>query len=163
MDKLWAPWRMEYILSDKAEDQGCIFCDKCQPNEDDRRNLVLYRGEHAFILMNLYPYNNGHLMIAPYEHVDSLEKLPLETLTEVMALVQKTVGILRKTMRAEGFNMGVNQGKIAGAGIAEHLHFHIVPRWAGDTNFMPVTGHTKVMVQGLTETYDRLKKAFDEL
>lgn len=163
MDKLWAPWRMEYILSDKSEDQGCIFCDKSHPKADDRENLVLFRGERAFILMNLYPYNNGHLMIAPYEHVDSLEKLPLETLTEVMALVQRTVGLLRKTMRAEGFNLGVNQGKIAGAGIAEHLHFHIVPRWTGDTNFMPVTGHTKVMVQGLTETYDRLKKAFDEL
>lgn len=163
MDKLWAPWRMEYILSDKSEDQGCIFCDKSRPEADDRKNLVLFRGERAFILMNLYPYNNGHLMIAPYDHVDSLEKLPLATLTEVMTLAQKTVGVLRKSMRAEGFNLGMNQGKIAGAGIAEHLHFHIVPRWAGDTNFMPVTGHTKVMVQGLTETYDTLKKAFSEL
>ena len=160
MDKLWAPWRMEYILSEKEE--GCIFCDKSQAT-DDRENLVLFRGERAFILMNLFPYNNGHLMLAPYEHVDSLEKLSLDTLTEVMALSQQTMTILRKNIRAEGFNLGVNQGKIAGAGIAEHLHFHIVPRWPGDTNFMPVTGHTKVMVQGLTETFDSLKIAFDAL
>lgn len=160
MDQLWAPWRMEYILSDK--ENGCIFCDKSRVDaKNDRKNLVLYRGEHAFVLMNLFPYNNGHLMIAPYEHADSLEKLPLPTLTEIMALSQRSMTILRNSIRAEGFNLGVNQGKIAGAGIAEHLHFHIVPRWSGDTNFMPVTGHTKVMVQGLTETYDALKGAFE--
>lgn len=159
MDQLWAPWRMEYILSDK--ESGCIFCDKSQTStENDRENLVLFRGKYAFILMNLFPYNNGHLMIAPYDHKESLEKLSLETLTEIMALSQTTMTILRKSLRAEGFNLGVNQGKIAGAGIAEHLHFHIVPRWTGDTNFMPVTGHTKVMVQGLTETFDSLKAAF---
>jgi len=161
MDQLWAPWRMEYILSDK--ERGCIFCDKSQVVDavSDRKNLVLFRGKHAFILMNLFPYNNGHLMIAPYEHVNTLEKLPLATLTEIMAMSQQTMAILGKSIRAEGFNLGVNQGKIAGAGIAEHLHFHIVPRWTGDTNFMPVTGHTKVMVQGLTETYDSLKESFE--
>ncbi len=160
MDQLWAPWRMEYILSEK--ENGCIFCDKARV-ETDRENLLLYRGKTAFVLMNLYPYNNGHLMLAPYEHVDSLEKLPVNTLTEVMTLSQVTMKILRETLGAEGFNLGVNQGKIAGAGIAGHLHFHIVPRWPGDTNFMPVTGHTKVMVQGLTETFDQLKAEFNKL
>lgn len=158
--KMWAPWRMEYIRSIKQE--GCIFCDK--PAADtDRENLILYRGKTCCILMNLYPYNNGHLMIAPYEHTHLMEGLPSETLTEIMQLSQECFKILRLEFRAEGFNLGLNEGTIAGAGIAEHIHFHIVPRWAGDTNFMPVTGHTKVLVQGLKESYDTLKPYFDEI
>ena len=156
--KLWAPWRMEYIRTIKTP--GCIFCDKPAVDED-RENLLLFRGEEAFVLMNLYPYNNGHLLVAPYAHVDSIEKLPSSTLTEIMSLVQLSMRAIREEMNPQGFNVGVNQGEIAGAGIAEHVHFHIVPRWAGDTNFMPITGHAKVIVQGLTDTYDCLKPHFD--
>ena len=158
--KLWAPWRMEYIRSIK--EPGCIFCDK--PAKDtDRENLLLYRGQDCAVFMNLYPYNNGHLMIAPYAHTHLMEKLPLQVLTEIMQLAQKCMDILRQEFKAEGFNLGLNEGAIAGAGIAEHIHFHIVPRWAGDTNFMPVTGHAKVLVQGLLESYDVLKPYFDEI
>ncbi len=151
---------MEYIKSIKTE--GCIFCDK--PAEvADRENLLLYRGEHACVMMNLYPYNNGHLMVAPYQHVSSIEEVEIEALTEVMQLAQACMGILREEIKAQGFNMGLNQGEIAGAGIAEHVHFHIVPRWAGDTNYMPITGHAKVLVQGLQESYDALKPHFEKL
>ena len=160
MEKMWAPWRMEYIRSIKQE--GCIFCDK--PEDDkDRENLLLYRGKTCCVLMNLYPYNNGHLMIAPYEHNHEMENLPVETLTEIMQLSQECIKILRNEFKAEGFNLGLNEGAIAGAGIAEHIHFHIVPRWAGDTNFMPVTGHAKVLVQGLKESYDVLKPHFEKI
>lgn len=160
MEKMWAPWRMEYIRSIKQE--GCIFCDK-PGAEDDRDNLLLFRGKTCCILMNLFPYNNGHLMIAPYEHNHEMESLPVETLTEIMQLSQECIKILRKEFKAEGFNLGMNEGAIAGAGIAEHIHFHIVPRWAGDTNFMPVMGHAKVLVQGLQESYDTLKPYFDKI
>ncbi|NQV42874.1 MAG: HIT domain-containing protein [Candidatus Marinimicrobia bacterium] len=160
MEKMWAPWRMEYIRSIKQE--GCIFCDK-PAAEDDRENLLLFRGKTCCVLMNLFPYNNGHLMIAPYEHNHEMENLPLETLTEVMQLSQECIKILRDEFRAEGFNLGLNEGTIAGAGIAEHIHFHIVPRWAGDTNFMPVTGHAKVLVQGLKESWDVLKPHFEKI
>ena len=158
--KMWAPWRMEYIRSIKEE--GCIFCDKPEADED-RENLLLFRGEHACVLMNLYPYNNGHLMIAPYVHSNEMTQLSAEVLAEVMKLSQECMRILKTEFKAEGFNLGLNQGAIAGAGIAEHLHFHIVPRWAGDTNFMPVTGHAKVLVQGLKESYDVLKPYFDKI
>ena len=160
MEKMWAPWRMEYIRSIKQE--GCIFCDK-PAVENDRENLLLYRGKTCCVFMNLYPYNNGHLMIAPYEHNHEMENLPVETLTEVMQLSQECIKILKKEFRAEGFNLGLNEGAIAGAGIAEHIHFHIVPRWVGDTNFMPVTGHAKVLVQGLKESWDVLKPHFDKI
>jgi len=160
IERMWAPWRMEYIRSIKQE--GCIFCDK-PADTADRENLLLFRGKHSCVLMNLYPYNNGHLMIAPYDHKNRMEDLPLETLTEIMRLSQESLRILRREFRAEGFNMGLNEGEIAGAGIAEHVHFHIVPRWGGDTNFMPITGHAKVLVQGLQESYDILKPYFDKI
>ena len=151
---------MEYIRTIRQE--GCIFCDK--PAQDqDRENLLLYRGRHCSVLMNLYPYNNGHLLIAPYAHKQRLMDLSLEALTEVMQLSQECMRILEQEFRAEGFNLGLNQGEIAGAGIAEHIHFHIVPRWGGDTNFMPITGHAKVLVQGLKESYDSLKPHFDKI
>lgn len=151
---------MEFIQSIREE--GCIFCIK-PTQQTDRDNLILYRGERCFILMNLYPYNNGHLMIAPYEHNHLMEDLPAETLQEIMSLAQESFKILRQEFRAEGFNLGLNEGTIAGAGIADHVHFHIVPRWAGDTNFMPITGHTKVLVQGLKESYDVMKPHFDKI
>ena len=158
MKKLWAPWRIEYIRSPK--ENGCIFCDK-PAGDNDREDLILYRGEKAFILMNLYPYNNAHLMIAPYIHVDNTEELDADTYKEIMVLADQSMAILKETMDAQGFNFGANIGAAAGAGIEEHIHFHIVPRWAGDTNFMPVLGHTKVEVQGLQECYDLLRPHFD--
>jgi ATP adenylyltransferase len=160
MDKLWAPWRIEYVRQPKEE--ACIFCVKPQ-QKDDRETLILYRGKRAFVLMNLYPYSNGHLMVAPYQHCDNTEDLETATLTEIMTLANHSMSILRKTMRAEGFNMGLNVGRAAGAGIEEHVHYHLVPRWVGDTNYMPILGHTKVIVEGLQETYDLLKPEFDRL
>ena len=158
MKKLWAPWRIEYIRSPKED--GCILCDK-PAGDNDREYLNLYRGEKVFILMNLYPYNNAHLMIAPYIHVDNTEELDADTYKEIMVLADQSMAILKETMDAQGFNFGANIGAAAGAGIEEHIHFHIVPRWAGDTNFMPVLGHTKVEVQGLQECYDLLRPHFD--
>ncbi|HIB61295.1 MAG TPA: HIT domain-containing protein [Candidatus Marinimicrobia bacterium] len=160
MHKLWAPWRIEYIRSEQKE--GCIFCDK--PNENnDREMLILHRGKHAFVLMNLYPYNNGHLMLAPYSHVDNSNDMSTAERNEIMLLADEAMKILKKTMKADGFNFGANIGRSGGAGIEDHIHYHIVPRWQGDTNFMPVVGHTKVQVQGLQETFDILKPAFDQL
>lgn len=160
MKKLWAPWRIEYIRSPKKE--GCIFCDK--PNRDkDRDDLILYRGKNVCVLMNLYPYNNAHLLIAPYEHVDHMHGLDLKTYQEIMMLADHSMEILKKTMGAQGFNFGANIGAAGGAGIEEHIHFHVVPRWAGDTNFMPVLGHTKVQVDGLLECYDQLKPHFESI
>ena len=160
MDKLWAPWRIDYIRSEKEE--GCIFCDK-PANGDDRTMLILYRGEYSIVLMNLYPYNNGHLMIAPYQHTDSTQELSYSSRSEIMELADQTMTIQKNVLNANGFNYGANIGYSGGAGIANHIHFHIVPRWAGDTNFMPVVGHTKVQVQGLQETFDDLKPHFDKL
>lgn len=158
--KMWAPWRMEFIRSIK--DDGCIFCDKPSENKD-RDNLLLFRGKYSCVLMNLYPYNNGHLMIAPYEHNDKMEDLPEETLAEIMKLGQESIRILKSQLNAEGVNLGLNEGAVAGAGIADHVHFHIVPRWTGDTNFMPITGHAKVLVQGLEETYDFLRPYYEKI
>ena len=160
MKKLWAPWRIEYIRSPKED--GCIFCDK-PAGDNDREDLILYRGEKVFILMNLYPYNNAHLMIAPYIHVDNTEELDADTYKEIMVLADQSMAILKETIDAQGFNFGANIGAAAGAGIEDHIHFHIVPRWAGDTNFMPVLGHTKVEVQGLQECYDLLRPPFDRI
>ena len=160
MDKLWAPWRIEYIRSPKED--GCIFCIKSQET-NDRNNLVLYRGKEAFILMNLYPYSNGHLMISPYQHTSETDDLSSACNSEIMDMANKSMSILSKTFNAEGFNFGANFGKAGGAGIEEHLHYHIVPRWTGDTNFMPVTGGTRVLVEGLQESWDLLKPKFNEI
>ncbi|HEX6542816.1 MAG TPA: HIT domain-containing protein [Ktedonobacterales bacterium] len=159
MEHLWAPWRMAYINADDEKEQGCIFCVKPQQDRDEE-NLVLYRGERCFVLMNLFPYNNGHLMIAPYAHVPDIEHLDAETLTEMMLTAQKSLAALRAAMRPNGFNMGINQGTVAGAGIADHVHLHVVPRWNGDTNFMPVLADTKVMPDFLQNTYRQLKPYF---
>ena len=137
MDRLWAPWRIDYIKSEK--EKGCIFCDK--PAEgDDHSMLILYRGENSFVIMNLYPYNNGHLMIAPYQHTDSTHELNSGSRSEIMELADQIMTIQKNIMNADGFNYGANIGYSGGAGIADHIHFHIVPRWTGDTNFMPVLG-----------------------
>jgi len=151
---------MEYVRTPKED--GCIFCDKSE-SDQDRDNLVLFRGTDSFVLMNLYPYNNAHLLIAPYEHVDTTISLSSKVSIEMMNLANESMKIIKMTMNAEGFNFGANIGAIGGAGIKDHVHFHIVPRWLGDTNFMPVIGHTKVLIEGLRETYDELLPHFDKL
>ena len=156
--KLWAPWRMEYVSNPSKK--GNIFLEKAQQN-NDRENLVLYRGKYSFVLMNLYPYNNGHLMVAPYEQYDDMTLLNSTTMLEIMEITKKSISILKNKLNSEGINFGLNMGKAAGAGIDEHLHFHIVPRWGGDANFMPILGHTEVIMQSLFDTYDLLKTEFD--
>lgn len=160
MKKLWAPWRIEYIRQMKED--GCIFCEK-QQKDDDREMLILDRGEFSYVLMNLYPYNNGHLMIAPYEHLNDPLEISSETKAEIMTFTDKSMAILKEVMNPDGFNFGANFGASAGAGIEEHIHYHLVPRWLGDTNFMPVVGNNKVQVQGLLESYDELKPEFDRI
>ena len=162
MKKLWAPWRIEYILAPKDNKEECIFCEKPQKNED-RKNLILYRGNTVFVIMNLYPYNNAHIMVVPYRHVDNTQALTRDELSEMMQVTDASMAILKEKMKAQGFNFGANIGLAGGAGIEEHIHFHIVPRWIGDTNFMPVLGHTKVQVQGLQDSYDSLKPLFDKI
>ena len=156
---LWAPWRMQHILS--VKEPGCIFCDKPQQSRD-RENLLVYRGGLCFVIMNKFPYNNGHLMVVPYRHEAHFENLTAEENLEMMALLQQAVKVLKKVMSPQGFNIGMNVGKTAGAGIDAHLHFYIVPRWDGDTNFMPVTGHTKVVSEGLWEAWEKLTTAFQK-
>ena len=156
MDNLWAPWRMKYILGDK--DDGCFLCEKVT-EDNDNENFILERGTDTFVILNIYPYNNGHLMIVPYKHVADLDELNEKELLESSVLTKKWISILKKVMNPEGFNIGVNLGTVAGAGIKDHLHTHIVPRWNGDTNFMPVIADTKVIPQALTELYELLKEA----
>lgn len=157
---LWAPWRMEYILCDR--DEECIFCSKVVCG-DDARQHILQRGVDSFAMLNLYPYNNGHIMVAPYAHIASLEELPGETLAEMMILVRRGMRVLRASMYPDGFNVGINIGKVAGAGIIDHVHIHVVPRWRGDTNFMPVTAGVRVIPEMIDATYEKLKAAWDEL
>lgn len=159
-ERLWTPWRMEYIL-DNSKPGGCIFCDK--PGEEkDRENLILFRGEESFVIMNKYPYNNGHLMITPYAHERDVTRLEGEVMKEMMREMQRSISILKKVMNPDGFNVGMNMGKAAGAGIDDHLHLHIVPRWDGDTNFMPVLANARVMPEYLDETYMRLRPFYKE-
>ena len=143
------------------EKNKCVLCIDMN-NSDDRDRLILYRGKFSFIIMNLYPYNNGHLMVCPYKHIASLSKLNEEILSEIMKLISKSSEILKKSLKAEGFNIGANIGSVGGAGIDDHLHFHLVPRWKGDTNFMPVLGNTKVIMSGLHDTYDELSSHFQK-
>jgi ATP adenylyltransferase len=159
--RLWAPWRMKYITGIEKKDEGCVFCSKPQQNrERDRDNLLLYRGEKCFVLMNLFPYNNGHLMIIPYQHTSDILNVDAETSAELWALVCKSKSALTAAMHPDGFNIGMNIGRVAGAGIDQHIHMHIVPRWNGDTNFMPVVGETKVISQSLNDAYDALLPHF---
>ena len=159
MKVLWAPWRIKYITRDKEE--GCIFCKK--PKEgNDKDNLILYTGETSFIIMNRYPYSNGHLMTVPYKHTNNFSDLTQEERLELMNLTAKCIDILQ-VIKPEGFNIGMNLGKTGGAGIDDHLHFHIVPRWSGDNNFMPVIGDIRVMPEYLEDTYETLKEHLKSL
>lgn len=161
MERLWAPWRAVYV-SKSADRPECIFCAKLQDNRDEE-NLLLLRREHAFVLMNLYPYNNGHLLVAPNRHVGDVTELTPEEWLEIFTLTKDMVEILRRVMRPDGFNIGINLGKVAGAGIPEHFHVHIVPRWEGDTSFMTVFGEVRVIPEALSDTYAKLKKALEEV
>lgn len=158
MEKLWAPWRMAYI--EVSAPVGCIFCTKPEQT-DDREQLILFRGETCFVIMNLFPYNNGHLMVAPYRHTADLVGLTEAEQAEMMRLTRYCVRVLTDAFHPDAFNIGMNLGKVAGAGIAEHLHMHIVPRWNGDTNFMPVLAETKVLPDALHATYDKIKAVID--
>lgn len=157
MKPIWAPWRMEYIEMEKPA--GCVLCEK--PKQDnDVASYILYRGGKNFVIMNIYPYNPGHLMIAPYRHVANLEDLTTEELHEHIEIVSRSIKVLRKAFNPGGFNVGINMGKAAGAGITDHVHTHIVPRWQGDTNFMPVFADVRVVPQALAETYEQLQGKF---
>lgn len=155
---LWAPWRVEYIHSRK--DGRCFLC-RMFAEPSDRENLLLFRGRHCAVVMNRYPYNSGHLMVAPYRHVAEPADLTPDEAQELNALTARAVAVLREVMMPQGFNIGINLGEAAGAGLKDHLHQHIVPRWAGDTNFMPVLGGPRVIPEALTATYDLLFKPFN--
>jgi ATP adenylyltransferase len=157
MDTLWAPWRIDYIKGHKPA--GCIFC-ACSAPENDETNLVVHRSNRCFVILNRYPYNNGHLMVVPFVHVPSIELLEPETLMELMTVTRISLAVLREAMHPGGFNIGINQGEAAGAGVADHVHLHVVPRWAGDTNFMPVLSETRVMPQSLESVYTMLARGF---
>ena len=159
MERLWAPWRMAYILSGDEKADECIFC--AFPARDrNREDLVLRVEEHAFVMMNKFPYNNGHLMVIPRRHVADPAGLTVEENAATAELLRKTTTLVREALGAHGFNLGMNLGRVAGAGIDQHCHWHVVPRWNGDTNFMPVTGDVKVLSEHLLGTYDRLKPYF---
>jgi len=159
MNHLWSPWRMEYIKKPKAE-PGCAFC--VAPGlADGPENLIVYRGSGAFVILNRYPYTSGHLMVVPFEHQPTLDALDCGTRAEMMELAAAALQVLREVYRPQGFNMGINIGEAAGAGIAEHIHLHVVPRWDGDTNFMSALGQTRVIPEALEETYRRVYEAWN--
>ena len=159
MNYLWSPWRMEYILNPKS-DEGCIFCNGLQ-QPDGPENLIVYRGAKAFVMLNRFPYTSGHLMIVPYVHQPSLEMLDSETRAEIMDLSAQAIQVLQALYTPQGFNLGMNIGNAAGAGVTEHVHLHVVPRWVGDTNFMSSVSQTRVLPELLAETFRRVKEAWD--
>jgi ATP adenylyltransferase len=167
MKRLWAPWRMEYIL-DEHKGQSCLFCDfsKLEKNKAnkarDRKNLILYRSRECFVILNRYPYNSGHLMVVPYFHTPTFDGLSDDTLFDLIKTVDRSVKILREALNPDGFNMGLNFGKVAGAGMESHMHMHVVPRWTGDTDSMPIIAETRVMPEHMKKTYSKLYKVFSK-
>ena len=160
MDRLWAPWRLQYVTKEKTGD--CIFCDKPLAG-DDRAAYIVHRGAHAYVMLNAFPYNNGHIMVVPYAHIADLEELPPETIHEMMDLAQLATRALKSSFTPDGLNLGFNLGAAAGAGSKDHLHLHLVPRWVGDTNFMPVVGDVRVIPESLEQTFGKLTEAFATL
>jgi ATP adenylyltransferase len=158
MNHIWSPWRMEYLEDNNKED-GCVFC-IAQEIQDSAENLIAYRGERAYVILNRYPYTSGHIMVNPFEHVSTLEDLDPETRAEMMELTSRCTTVLRGIYRPQGFNVGINMGEAAGAGVLGHVHIHIVPRWNGDTNFMSTLGQTRVLPEALEDTYERIKNGF---
>jgi ATP adenylyltransferase len=161
MKFLWSPWRMSYILENKNE-VGCVFC-LAPTVPDGNENLIVFRGRYAFVILNRYPYTSGHLMAVPFEHCATLEGLPIETRAEIMELISRSVQVLAAEYQPQGFNIGANLGSAAGAGIPMHIHFHIVPRWQGDTNYMSAIGDTRVVPESLEESYRRISSAWEKL
>jgi ATP adenylyltransferase len=161
MDRLWSPWRYTY-LAQSGPKPDCIFCSKAAEDEDEA-NLIVHRGRECFVLLNLFPYNNGHVMIAPYAHVPSLTEASPEALAEMSELLRETEGHLRSIYRAPGFNLGMNIGESAGAGVAGHIHMHMLPRWPGDANFMTTIGETRVLPEDLHTTWTKLRQAFEAI
>lgn len=162
MERLWAPWRLEYIKSTQDDEEDCIFCQK--PKEtDDKENLIVYRSNLSFVIMNKFPYNNGHLMVVPYIHEADLTKFTDDVLLDMQHLLQLSLKALNDTMNPHGINIGVNLGRSAGAGIVDHLHYHMVPRWNGDTNYMPVLAGTKVISEALEDSWQKLHTSFKKL
>jgi len=158
MNHLWSPWRMKYIENHEKQDE-CVFC-IAQAKADNAENLIAFRGKNAYVILNRYPYTSGHLMVVPFEHKPNLEELDLETRTEIMELTSRCMTVLRNIYKPQGFNMGANIGEVAGAGVVGHVHIHIVPRWAGDTNFMSTLGKTRVLPEALEDTYQRVREGF---
>ena len=164
MDILWSPWRYAYVgTENKTEDtdsENCVFCRLLKNNLPDEKKFILYRAEHNFIILNIYPYISGHLMVVPYEHAADLDAAAKAATDELMDLTKRSQGILREVYKPDGINLGMNQGKAAGAGVAEHYHLHILPRWFGDANFMTAIGETRTIPEALTTTYEKLKNKF---
>jgi ATP adenylyltransferase len=156
MDYLWTPWRYAYV-SGAEPATACIFCEA--PKESDEKARIVYRGKHCYVILNTYPYTNGHVMVVPYAHIDELQKLPVEAAQEMMTLTQKMEGVLRSLYRPDGLNLGMNIGKAAGAGVAGHIHMHVLPRWVADANFMSVVGETRVLPESLEVTWTRIRGA----
>jgi ATP adenylyltransferase len=165
MEKLWSPWRSQYIdsINQKEKTAGCILCKSRDLDESSSDNLLIDKGKFTYTMLNLYPYNNGHLMIIPFRHLDGLTSLNEEENLETMQKLQDAIKALKDVLKPDGFNVGLNLGKVSGAGIADHIHFHVVPRWNGDTNFMPVLGEVKVISQDLLETKQKLLDAYSRL
>ncbi len=165
MKHLWTPWRMPYLMGERPSGgvgPGCIFCGK-EHDDGPHSDYVLARGQTCYAIMNLYPYNNGHLMIIPYRHVSDLTDLAEEELAEIMAFTRTAVLVLKQAFHPQGFNIGINMGSAAGAGVAGHLHQHVVPRWSGDTNFLTVVGETRTIPEWIDTTYERLKPTWDQV
>jgi len=161
MKHLWSPWRMKYIQKHEKED-GCVFCN-AQAKADSAENLIALRGKYAFVILNLYPYTSGHLMVVPFGHIATLEELDPATRAEMMELASQCMSVLRKVYKPQAFNMGANIGEAAGAGVPGHIHVHIVPRWGGDTNFMSTLGETRVLPESIEDTYHRIRAGFEAL
>lgn len=157
MKTMWAPWRIEYVTGQK--EKGCVFC-KALDEQDD---LTLYKGRTVMVLMNKFPYSNGHLLVAPIRHISGLDALENQEMAPLLTLIEQSVAIIRERMSPDGFNVGLNLGKVAGAGVEEHLHFHIVPRWYGDVNALTVFGDVRVIPEHIRSTYANLKPGFDQL
>ena len=161
MNHIWSPWRMKYIENTEKKEEGCVFCN-AHAKEDDTTTLIAFRGQLTFVILNLYPYTSGHLLVVPFEHVATLEELDQSTRAEMMELTSQCTTVLRKIYHPQGFNVGANIGEAAGAGVPGHVHIHIVPRWGADTNFMTVLGETRVLPESLEDTYKRVREGFSK-
>ena len=165
MDILWSPWRYDYIKSGSSDEHGqppssCVFCALKEEAGDDESKAILHRGRYNFVVLNIYPYISGHLLIVPYEHLGELDAAPKETTDELIDLAKRAQTLLRETYRPHGFNLGMNLGRAAGAGVADHIHLHVMPRWTGDTNFMSTIGETRVIPEDISTTYNKLHGKF---